>query len=259
VPEPWYDVAFRAHYLALYAHRDDAEAARCLALLEAAGLLAGRLLDLGCGDGRHLQALPQATGLDYSADLLAAARHRAPSAPLVRGDMRRLPFADGSFAAVLSLFTAFGYFGDDGDRRTAAEAARVLRPGGHWVLDLFDGDRVRSELGDGAEHVRERVAGPLAVHEARRFLAGEATVCKRVRLSAREGQAAAAAAAGVGGGGLGYEERVRVFTLGELEDLARCCGLVRVQAWGGYDGAPLGEGPRWILVYRKTGAGEATP
>ena len=51
-------------------------------------------------------------GIDLSPELLAAARERRPRAALVRGDMRALPLRGGSCAAVLSLFTAFGYFGD---------------------------------------------------------------------------------------------------------------------------------------------------
>ena len=48
------------------------------------------------------------TGLDYSRELLAAARDAlGPEAALVRGDMRALPF-DGVFDAVTGFFTSFG-------------------------------------------------------------------------------------------------------------------------------------------------------
>ena len=57
--KPWYIEGFGAHYLELYAHRNEREAAEALALLDEAGLeLAGRrILDLGCGGGRHLAIL----------------------------------------------------------------------------------------------------------------------------------------------------------------------------------------------------------
>ncbi len=261
--EPWYSTAFGAHYPALYAHRDEGEARQCLALLRGGGVLVPPMLDMGCGDGRHLAALgPEAVGLDYSGHLLAAARRRHRSAPLVRGDMRCLPLGAASFSTVLSLFTAFGYFADDAQNALpVAEAARVLRPGGHWCLDFLDGDRLRTELGDGRPHERERTAGPLAVREVRRYDSNLATVSKTVALCALPGQARAAAELGVGPGGLGYTEQVRVFTLSEIDAMARSAGLERVQAWGGYDGCPLGDGDRWLLVFRRTGGdgGEHVP
>ena len=52
--------------------------------------------------------------------------------------MRRLPFRDGAFEAVANLFTSFGYFFDEAqNRRVLGEIARVLRPGGAFLLDLM--------------------------------------------------------------------------------------------------------------------------
>ncbi|MBK8166069.1 MAG: class I SAM-dependent methyltransferase [bacterium] len=255
--EAWYHAAFGAFYPVVYGHRDDAEARRCLALLpRLAALPAGggeRVLDLGCGDGRHLGPLASAglaaTGLDLSDPLLRAARAREDGVPLVRADMRALPFGDGSFAAVLSLFTAFGYFGPEGgDREMVAGIARVLAPGGHWYLDYLDADRVRDELGP-AVRERQRVAGPLRVLEIRR-LDGDA-VAKEVRLTALPGREAEAGALGVGPHGIAYTERVALYTLSGLDALAATGGLWRVAGAGDYDGAPLGAGTRWVLAYRR--------
>jgi SAM-dependent methyltransferase len=256
VPEPWYRAAFGAFYPVLYAHRDAAEARKCLELLpRLAPLAAGKatmILDLGCGDGRHLEpaaagAAP-VVGLDLSADLLRAARARTADLPLVRADMRGLPFAPGRFGAVLSLFTAFGYFGPAGDGRVVAEVARVLAPGGHWFLDYLDAHRVRAELAAGPLQ-RTRRAGPLAVRETRRLEGG--TVAKAVRLEAVPGHEAEAAMLGVGAAGVEYTERVALYALAELDGLAAAGGLQRVAAAGDYAGAPLGTGPRWLLAYRK--------
>lgn len=253
----WYESAFGAFYPVLYAHRDGREAARCLRLLpQLAPLGAAQgapVLDLGCGDGRHLAPLAatglRVVGLDLSAPLLAAARGRAPGVPLVRGDMRRLPFAAGSLASVLSLFTAFGYFGADaGDRDVAVGIGRALRPGGHWFLDFLDADRVRAELA-GGEASRRRVAGPLAVTETRRLDGG--FVVKDVRLEPLPGRAAEAGALGVGAEGLGYAERVALHPLAALDGMAAAGGMRRVAGAGSYEGAELGAGPRWLLAYRR--------
>lgn len=262
--ESWFEKAFGAHYPLLYQHRDAAEAEQCLELLPRLAPLttckARLVLDLGCGDGRHLQLLERlgysSIGLDLSADLLHGAQTRSGDGPflrLVRGDMRRLPFPEDSFCSVLSLFTAFGYFGPPtANQEPVREVGRVLMPGGHWFLDYFDCDEVRAELGGGEPRVRERELGPLTVREERRFLAGESVVAKKVRLEPRDGLQSEAARLGVAEAGLEYTEQVAVFTLRELDDMAARESMTRVAAVGGYGGEPLGEGNRWLLVYRKT-------
>jgi SAM-dependent methyltransferase len=262
----WYHTAFGAHYPALYAHRDRAEARQCLALLpRLAPLGPGPVLDLGCGEGRHLQELAAAgvpaVGLDLSAALLVRARAAAPGRPLVRGDMRQLPFRAQACSAVLSLFTAFGYFGPVARHEpVTAGIARVLRPGGHWFLDFLDSERVAAELAGGAP-VRERELGGVAVHEQRQLASAPRRVIKTVTLTPGEGDPASAARLGIPAGGLQYREEVTLMSLEELDGLAAGAGLVRVAAAGDYDGAPLqpGASARWLLVYRRAAATGGTP
>jgi SAM-dependent methyltransferase len=89
-----------------------------------------RVLDVGCGDGRipRQYASPEVVCVDRSEAAVAAARDRGLDARL--GDVRELPFADGSFDAVTCNHTL--YHVDDRDR-AVAELARVLRPGGRFV------------------------------------------------------------------------------------------------------------------------------
>lgn len=96
-----------------------------------------RLLDLGCGEGRHLSGARaagagDAVGVDLSAADLAAAAERLAGpadggAALVRADALRLPFADGVFDAVLcsEVLEHLPHW-----RGAVAEATRVLRPDG---------------------------------------------------------------------------------------------------------------------------------
>src|SRR4051794_6354033 len=80
-------------------------------LVESANLRAGdRVLDVAAGTGNAAIAAARAncqvTALDYVAELLAQGRRRAAAEGLpvefVEGDAEALPFADGSFDAVLS-------------------------------------------------------------------------------------------------------------------------------------------------------------
>jgi SAM-dependent methyltransferase len=101
------------------------------------------VLDVPVGTGRHAVALAgrgfTVAGLDISEAALEQARRAGPDLDLRRGDMRELPWPDGSFDAVINLWTAFGYFEtQEEDERVLAEFARVLVPGGILVLDTVN-------------------------------------------------------------------------------------------------------------------------
>jgi ubiquinone/menaquinone biosynthesis C-methylase UbiE len=109
-------------------------------LCEAVDLSAGqRVLDVAAGNGNAALAAArrgcQVTAADYVAALLADAKSRAASEGLRiesrEADAEALPFADGSFDAVLSTFGVM--FAPD-QERAAAELQRVCRPGGRIGL-----------------------------------------------------------------------------------------------------------------------------
>ncbi len=258
--DAWFEIAFGAHYPVLYAHRDRAEAALCFELLPRLAPFSPHgkpVLDLGCGDGRHLEFLVNAglscVGLDLSAPLLELASQRLGCAPLVRGDMRNLGFLGQSFDSVLSLFTAFGYFGPLRDNAVVVqEVSRILSSGGHWFLDYFNCERVVQELGGEQEFVRERVEAGMRIRETRRYSTEDSQVSKDVELLPLETTAESTAENPLPLEGLRYTEKVAVFSLEEMDAMARAHGLERVASSGSYEGADLAQGQRWILVYRKT-------
>ena len=102
-----------------------------------------RVVDIGCGHGRHALALaqggPHVVGVDSAAALLTQARRLAADigvqARWVRGDMRRLPVLSACFDAAI-LMDAFGFFETEIEtERVAAEAVRVLRPRGTTCVE----------------------------------------------------------------------------------------------------------------------------
>jgi SAM-dependent methyltransferase len=234
----WFEQWFGEEYLRLYPHRDDADAEAAVALIEQVLPLAGRrVLDLACGPGRHAAQLvgrgAHVTGFDLSFPLLARARRRiGPAVALVRGDMRRLPFAPGSFDLIVNLFTSFGYFADDAlHAAVLRDVVRLLRPGGHFVLDYFNADAVRAALVPREE--RRTGSGQHVVIE-RQVTSDDRFVLKEMHL-VHDGRS--------------FVERVRLFAPAELEQLLADAGLRVERRFGAYDGRPIGgDTPRVILV-----------
>jgi SAM-dependent methyltransferase len=89
----------------------------------------GSVLEVGCGTGHFCRWLSDeglaVVGLDLSAAMLVEARVMG-SVPLVRGDARRLPFADGAFD-LTAFITTLEFL--EQPRETLAEALRVARRG----------------------------------------------------------------------------------------------------------------------------------
>lgn len=109
-------------------------------LCEAVDLRAGsRVLDVAAGNGNASLAAArrgcEVVSSDYVAELLARGRERAQAERLPirfeEADVEALPFADGSFDAVVSTFGVM--FAPD-PRRSASEMLRVCRSGGRIGL-----------------------------------------------------------------------------------------------------------------------------
>jgi ubiquinone/menaquinone biosynthesis C-methylase UbiE len=123
-------------------------------VVEALALRPGmRVLDVACGTGavalRVARVGADVVGVDISPDQLAKAREAAGAEGLSitfqEGDCQELPFDNAEFGAVVSTFGAVFAFDHE---RTAAELARVCRPGGRLALTAW--------LEDGWSHVNAR-------------------------------------------------------------------------------------------------------
>jgi len=154
----WYREWFGEDYLTVYKHRDSSDAKDLIGLIRAHVPLDYymRILDLGCGNGRHAFALlphvQKIFGLDLSEHLLrVAAKQKTDNAleswpSFIRGDMRHLPFKK-PFDLILSLFTSFGYFDNDAQHAEVAMGmAKMMKKGGYLVLDYLNAGYVTGHL-----------------------------------------------------------------------------------------------------------------
>lgn len=105
-----------------------------------------RALDVGCAATgrsarllRDLGAVVTAFDITHESTAALAAGDDCRDLTLLTADMRRLPFADRSFDLILVAFHGYDYLLDRSDRRHAvSEFSRVVRPGGHVVVNTFN-------------------------------------------------------------------------------------------------------------------------
>ena len=236
----WFD---SDHYHALYAHRDDREAAGFIDRLISRGHLGAgvSVLDLGCGTGRHAKYLASrgfdVTGLDLSAESLRRAKtHEGPTLRFVRQDMRQ-PFGTNTFDRVLSLFTSFGYFDDPADHVTVLHnIATALRPGGMVVLDYLNSVYVD-------RHLR---ADDVSRHGAVMYRVSRWTDADHIfkRIGIKDGASRMP---------LEYTERVAKLTVEDFRFMFAVCDMRIVATYGDYGLTPFDPqtSPRLILVASK--------
>ena len=98
------------------------------------------ILDIGCGTGRLLRSteeqFPPAAleGVDAAVEMVKHAQAVNPARSRIRfqqATAERLPFAADQFDLVFSTMTFHHW---DDQARAVAEVARVLKPGGRWLL-----------------------------------------------------------------------------------------------------------------------------
>jgi len=194
-----------------------------------------RLLDVGCGPGRHARALRdngvEVVGVDISHAFLAAAGDGC----WVRADARRLPFPTSSFDCVISLCQGgFGLLRGD-DALALAEMGRVVKEGGRVVLSAFSAYFALRHLEDGDDF--DAVNG--VNHEV-------------AEVRSPDGDAAS------------FDLWTTCFTPRELRLMAGAAGLAVGELWSVGPGAytrrrPDLDHPEWLVVAQPAPNGSARP
>jgi len=220
------------------------------------------VLELGCGTGRIAAALAEdgrrrVVGLDGSMAMLELARSRlaaadlAGEARLVAGQLDLLPFEAETFDAVLLPMRTIGHVLEVDERLACfREVARVLRPGGRFVLDHYQLDRGWAERHDGVP--RLMYAGPgdapaSALNIWDRY--DYDFPCRRLRCTVRL-QVASPVSAVVSVDVVTFD-----FAWFEVQDvvaLGAAAGLTLESCWGSFDREPFDAGAdEMVFVFRK--------
>lgn len=241
--EEWFDSPL---YEKLYAYRNKNEANKLADLIEREipSSAFPKLLDLGCGRGRHSITLAErgynVLGVDLSKDVIDKATEIAEERgekhlQFEVGDMRR-PL-DKRFDAVVNLFTTFGYFlRDNENARVVQSVETMLNESGVFILDYLNAYKVRESLvpeeeekfQDFVVHIQREIRGNM--------------VFKHILFTGEDVEEP-----------IEYHERVKLYELDWFEDVFEENGLDLTQIYGSYEGEPFDkeESPRLLMIARK--------
>lgn len=204
-----------------------------------------RILDLACGHGRHSVELARrgykVIGQDLNSFFLQKAKKAAKKARVsiewVNNDMRDIPF-ESEFDVVVNLFTAFGYLEDEReDQKVLSQVARALKRGGKFVLDIINRERLMRV--HQSRDWKEFPDGSIELYERSYDFATGYHPERRIRIWKNNKR----------------EERVltlRLYTLVELIAMCKNTGLQFKEAYGNFNGEPLGlDSKRCIIIAEK--------
>ena len=95
-------------------------------------------MEAGCGVGQVVVALRargfDCYGLDYAEKVIKMLNKNFPNYPFHKGDIRKLPYADASFDAYISLGVIEHFV--EGQDVMLHEAARIVKPGGYIFISV---------------------------------------------------------------------------------------------------------------------------
>jgi len=235
----WYKNWFGKDYLKVYSHRDQKDAKQLVQLILSNISLYNdsQILDIGCGQGRHLSIFAEKqfhiTGIDLSPVLLRIAKENHINnsfAHFIQADMRQLPLKS-KFDLILNLFTSFGYFENDEENLSVLRQIHsLLKKSGNFVFDYFNSDFVKKNL---IPSHKEEI-GKIIVEQERYI--EDSRIKKKINLT-RDGEKTT------------YFESVKLYSPDEIYEMLRSVNLKINKIFGNYDGSAFNQESPRLLVF----------
>lgn len=243
----WFEKWFNSPlYEKLYSYRNEEEAELLASFIEdkIPKSQYPRLLDLGCGRGRHSITLAEmgytVKGIDLSPEAISQAESTAKKRGLSNvtfqvEDMRN-PLPE-TFDAILNLFTTFGYFLDDQENfNVLKNVDSMLNEKGLFLIDYLNATRIRKNI------VSEESGsyGKLDYQIERKI--EKDMVFKTIRFTGSSINDP-----------VQYQERVKLYELEWFEDNFSEIGFELCSVYGDYKGSKFDPetSPRLLMISKK--------
>ncbi|MEZ4753897.1 MAG: methyltransferase domain-containing protein [Bdellovibrionota bacterium] len=233
----WYRHWFNQEYLEVYGHRSDEAAIKEAKFIESSLDLTSKdtLLDIACGNGRHLKYFIsqgyQIYGADLSFDLLKVANSpERASGRVARHDMRWPCFKQRSFDAVFSIFTSFGYFESDAEHLSQLyEVNKLLKKDGKFFFDFLNLEYALQNLIP--ESSKDTSLGKVV--EKRAYDQNTRRIIKTIELVEKQKS---------------FTESVRAYSFKEIENMFLDAGLALVNVYGDFSGSDYNQASSERLI-----------
>jgi len=240
--QTWFEDWFNSpYYHILYKNRDETEAKRFIDNISLSLDIKNnaKILDLGCGRGRHAIYLSQkgfdVIGIDISPLNIRYAKKFKNDRLLFNVHDMQKPFKTNYFDYIMNLFTSFGYFEKDEENYlTISSAAKSLKPNGHLIIDFMNAKKVIDNL---VEDETKNISG--LQFEIHRFFENEFIV-KQIKIVDRSKK-------------YFFQERVKALTIKEFKKYFDASGFKIINLFGDYTLSKFDEkrSDRLILIGRK--------
>jgi SAM-dependent methyltransferase len=192
-------------------------------ILKEYGITQGKVLELGCGNGRIILNMAkrgfQATGIDISELYIKDAQKKASrmkvKARLIAGDIRQVcKLVQGKFDVVISIWTSIGFYDHKTDQRVFKQVAQLLKKKGVFlILNTMSRERL------------ENIFWPNIYEEAGQYIKLNRNTFDRIRSITHNKWIFYRKA----GKDLLYEDEIdfdlRIYALPELVEMGERCGL----------------------------------
>ena len=205
------------------------------------------ILDIGCGNGRHLLKLHKAgfrnlTGVDFSENFVEFVQKHVEEKGLLGMNVEHADFLQHdlkkSFDKAYSFFSSFGYFSDERNEEYIKKVAEILNPGGLFLLDIFNyfyfvknyQEMIEVDKGDMHFVNKNKFDVELSINEAENVITDKETGRKKE-----------------------YSYVMRYYTVSEIKNMLAKQGFEIVSILGDYEGQKINtQSKRAIFVCRKS-------
>ncbi len=236
----WTEKYFDEFYLKYFLENQSEETTRKqVELIEKFARKGDRILDAGCGIGRHSILLGEmgfdVLGVDRSPLYIEKAQTEVKKRNLHNvsftvSDLRKLKFSE-EFDVVISMWSSFGYFDDETNFAVLLNFFKALKRGGRLLIDIENRDYILKYFiketfreKDGVFILERRKFHPLtSVVTTHRYVVG-----KNVRKD--------------------YIRHIRVYSATEMINLFKQVGFRTKAVFGNYNGEKFGENSKRIVI-----------